>query len=305
MTEAQTQPGLRIEELKAVIAAYHEATEQLKTSHDRLMGEVARLRGELEAKNRQLERRKRLAALGEMAAGVAHEIRNPLGSIQLYVDLLGRNLAPGSREAGLAEQIGKAVRGLDAIVTDMLTFTRVIEADRKPTDLVDLVAEAAAEVSAELADADVTLETAGLQDAGPVDLDGRLFKRVLINLMLNAAQAMRISSRERVITVRGRAVDPDGDAAGGWAITVSDTGPGIDEAVIEKVFNPFFTTKDSGTGLGLAIVHHIVEAHGGSIAARNVDRAGAEFEISLPRPARAGNLENSQHESEQARALVA
>lgn len=276
MTTLQAKPSLRVEELKAVIAAYHNATEQLKESHDLLMAEVGRLRSELDTKNRQLERRKRLAALGEMAAGVAHEIRNPLGSIQLYVDLLGRGLNPGSREVGLAEQIGKAVRGLDSIVTDMLTFTRVIEADRKPTLLLELVAEAEAEVNAQLSEADVRLDASDVARDLAIDLDGRLFKRVLMNLMVNAAHAMAKVEGERVVRISAAATDS------GWNIRLADTGPGIDEAILEKVFNPFFTTKDTGTGLGLAIVHHIVEAHAGTITAANGPQGGAVFQICVP-----------------------
>ena len=280
MTVLQARPSLRLEDFRGVIDAYQEATEQLRQSHDRLMAEVARLRAELVRKNQQLERRKRLAALGEMAAGVAHEIRNPLGSIQLNIDLLARGLAPGSRQAGLAEKIGKAVRGLDTVVNDMLTFTRVIEVDAAPARLLDLLAEAAAEIAARLDETGVSLVTDGVAPEARLDLDAHLFKRVLINLMLNAADAMAQSAcpdRRLVIAAAG-------SESAGWRITVADTGAGIAPEALDnqKLFNPFFTTKSTGTGLGLAIVHHIVEAHGGAITAANVPGGGACFTIQLP-----------------------
>jgi len=275
------QAPMSLEDFRGILQAYQQATEQLKDSHDRLMNEVARLRVELARKNQQLERRKRLAALGEMAAGVAHEIRNPLGSIQLNTDLLARRLAPGSREAGLAEKIGKAVRGLDAIVNDMLTFTRVIEAERAPTRLADLLAEAAAEIAPRLDEAGVTLDADGLTPELEIPLDGRLFKRVLSNLMLNSVDAMAGAGGGR-LRVQAERLGPEDDDA--FRIVISDTGPGIAPEAIrgQKLFNPFFTTKQSGIGLGLAIVHHILEAHGGSITAANRPGGGAAFTILVP-----------------------
>jgi signal transduction histidine kinase len=278
--QVPNQSGMTLEDFTGILTAYQQATENLKESHDLLMEEVARLREELRSKNEQLERRKRLAALGEMAAGVAHEIRNPLGSIQLNIDLLGRNLGPGSRESALAEKIGHAVRGLDAIVGDMLTFTRVIEVQREPNQLGDLLAEAAAEIAPTLEQAGAEVDAEGINTSVVLDLDGRLFKRVLINLMLNAADAMREASVPRR-QIRFAATG-DGDVRPTWRITVSDTGPGSSAEVIDRLFNPFFTTKETGTGLGLAIVHHIVEAHGGTIAAANAPEGGATFTITLP-----------------------
>lgn len=280
MTTVQTQPAARLEDFRRIITAYQQATERLKDSHELLMAEVSRLRAELVSKNQQLERRKRLAALGEMAAGVAHEIRNPLGSIQLYADLLARQLADDPKRGDLAGKIGKAVRGLDAIVADMLTFARVIEANRQPTRIADLVAEAAAEAAGRLESVDVTLHIAQIAPDLMVDLDGRLFKQVLLNLMLNAADAMAGAPR-RDLEVTAEEL-PAGHEAGRWRIRVADTGPGIPPAVIDKIFHPFFTTKDHGTGLGLAIVHHMIEAHGGTITAANRADGGAVFAILLP-----------------------
>ena len=283
------QSAEKLNDFRRIIGAYQQATERLKDSHDQLMGEVSRLRAELVAKNQQFERRKRLAALGEMAAGVAHEIRNPLGSIQLYADLLARQLAGDSRKADLAGKIGAAVRGLDAIVSDMLTFTRVAEASRQPTNFAALVAEAAAESAARLDAAGAAVHAEWIDPSLQVELDPRLFKRVLVNLIVNAADAMAeagvggrgagVGSRDIVVTAEQL---PAGSELGRWRIRVADSGPGISPDVLDKIFHPFFTTKDHGTGLGLAIVHHIVEAHSGTIAAANRPEGGAAFTIVLP-----------------------
>lgn len=285
MTTLEAQPAApRMDDFRRILSAYQQATERLKESHDALICEVSRLRAELVAKNQQLERRKRLAALGEMAAGVAHEIRNPLGSIQLYADLLARQLSRDPGKAELAGKIGKAVRGLDAIVGDMLTFTRVIEANRQPMRFVELIAEVAAETAGRLEAAEVSLRVRADDDL-VIELDGRLFKRVLVNLVLNACDAISAANAEREkrrdaeITVAATQVE-ESDTR--WRITVADTGCGVPAEVLDKIFHPFFTTKDHGTGLGLAIVHHMVEAHGGTIQAANRPQGGAEFAILLP-----------------------
>jgi two-component system sensor histidine kinase HydH len=286
LAHGQDAHATRLADFRRLLAAYQQSTERLKESHDALMHEVARLRAELASKDQQLERRKRLAALGEMAAGVAHEIRNPLGSIQLYADLLTRQLAGDPKRAELATKIGAAVRGLDAVVTDMLTFTRVIEAAPQPTAFADLLADVAAEAAGRLQSTGVALRVQA-EPGLTINLDGRLFKRVLLNLVLNACDAMsprnaecgirNAESREILVTAE---VAHGGPAR--WRIAVSDTGPGIAPDVLDKIFHPFFTTKDHGTGLGLAIVHHMIEAHGGTIAAANRPEGGAVFTILLP-----------------------
>ena len=284
MTTLQQPPARvasRMDQFVGIIEAYQQATERLKVSHDQLMSEVARLRAELASTNEQLERRKRLAALGEMAAGVAHEIRNPLGSIQLYADLLARQLAAEPAKAQLAGKIGSAVRGLDAIISDMLTFTRLNEASPKPTRFADLLAEVATEVAGKLESTATALNAKQIDPNLLIDVDDRLFRRVLVNLIANASDAMAQSPADRCeVTVTAEQLSPGSVAR--WRVCVLDSGPGIKPDVLEKVFHPFFTTKDHGTGLGLAIVHHIIEAHGGTIAAGNRAEGGAVFTVLLP-----------------------
>lgn len=274
-TRLETSAG-DFEALARVVMAYSAATEKLQKSHDRLEQTVRALRDELREKNRLLERRNRLAAIGEMAAAMAHEIRNPLGAIQLYTSLLRRDLEhnPAARE--LVEKITAGVRRLESLVTQVLQFSREMVVRPVEADLAGVVAE--------------TLHLAGEQmrqkgiDAvvdGPrpfvVRIDPLLMGQALLNLVRNAVEAMGEGGR---LTI---AWGPAGDGAAGrqFRLTVEDTGGGIPPEILDRIFNPFFTTRASGTGLGLAIVHRIVEAHEGSITAGNRPGGGARMEICI------------------------
>ena len=260
----------RIEELGRIIMAYSEVTEKLQQSHDQLNRTVQHLRSELSEKNRLLERKNRLAALGEMAAGMAHEIRNPLGGIQLYASLLAKDLVDRPPSHEIVGKISKGVKRLELIVSQVLQFSRDIQISPAPCDLAEIVRQ--------------TLELAAHDDCEvigppslPVNIDSLLIGQSLLNLALNAIEAM---NREGKLQIE-YFVPPAESEAKQFHLIVRDTGPGIDPAVIDRIFNPFFTTKDSGTGLGLSIVHRVIEAHDGTIIASNGDDRGAKFEIRI------------------------
>jgi two-component system sensor histidine kinase HydH len=263
----------RIEELGKIILAYSDVTEKLEQSHIQLQQTVQSLRNELSEKNRQLERKKRLAALGEMAAGIAHEIRNPLGGIQLYASMLARDVKDAPASLQLVDKISCGVKHLEGLVSQVLQFTREIVAQPADADLGDLV-----EHSIELA-AD-RLQSAGIncQLNGPrpmrVKMDSRLIGQALLNVLINATEA--IGGAGTIDIGWSRLESP-----AQFRIWIHDSGPGIPPAVLEQIFNPFFTTKAVGTGLGLAIVHRIVEAHEGSIVVTNPPSGGAMFEIRI------------------------
>ncbi len=283
----------RSDDLAEIIHAYNQVTEKLQRSHETLQNEVLRLRRELASTNAQLQRSKRLSALGEMAAGIAHEIRNPLAAIQLYATMVTDDLdsdAPRPADAAdSARKIAAAVHGLNGIVNDVLSFAREIEPSVHPVDLrelLDRVVEAhrpaidAAKVHVEIQCPD------DANDVVAVRADAGLLHQAVLNLVRNAVDAMADRER-RALTLKVEA------EAEGCAIIVQDTGPGIAKADIDRIFNPFFTTRNTGTGLGLAIVHRIVDAHGGAIAVHNdVTDGGASFRLSLPHepPARTGRL---------------
>jgi signal transduction histidine kinase len=274
----QAENARRIDELGRIIIAYSEVTEKLQQSHDQLTETVRALQSELGEKNRLLERRNRLAALGEMAAGLAHEIRNPLGGIQLYASMLAQDVADRPDSLQTVRKISDGVRRLEALVGHVLQFSREIAAQPEPVDLAGLVAQAVELASARKTKAAVEFVTRG-EAGAQVVVDPLLMGQAILNLLLNAAEAIDPAPQGKV-TVRFRRPPEDSDARQ-FHLSVTDTGRGIAPDVLDRIFNPFFTTKDTGTGLGLAIVHRIVEAHDGMILATNEPGGGAKFEIRI------------------------
>ncbi len=268
------QPADQQRELGAIIRAYSDVTDRLKGAHERLTAEVARLGGELRRKNAELRRKDRLAALGEMAAGLAHEVRNPLGGIALYASKLESELddRPGARTA--ATRIIQGVRELDRLVSEILDFAQEDRLDLQRVALgsVLMAVEDAAAHWVQKTGAVLLVDPAARGVAA--SCDPLRIRQVLINLVINGLQAAGQDGRV-YLEARRR--------SGATEIAVWDTGPGIPQEVRDRIFNPFFTTKDTGTGLGLAIVHRIVEAHGGSLRVTNDrDAGGARFELKLP-----------------------
>ena len=285
VAEKPAAEQLSRDELLGVLVRYNEATERLRASHEALQREVGRLTAELEQKNRELERRERLALLGEMAAGVAHEIRNPLGGISLYADILAQdlggensagNVRTGGEPAEIVGRIQGGIRILNRIVEDMLLFARDLRMDVQAQRLRDLVAGALDLAGHEVASSGlrVVLDETGLELA--VAADGSLVTRALVNLILNAAQAGEGRAEASLRITAGRTAE-------GWArVVLEDSCGGIAAEDLGKIFNPFFTRREQGTGLGLAIVHRTIEAHGGRITAANNAVGGATFEFTLP-----------------------
>jgi signal transduction histidine kinase len=258
--------------LAAILEAWNEATERLQHTHESLQAEVARLTDELAAKDEELARQARLADLGRMAAHVAHEVRNSLVPVNLYLSLLKRRL---SDDAGSLDVLAKVEAGffaLDATVNDLLSFT----AHREPQWRTFIVQDLVDEVFESLAP---QMEAQGIEvslDVPPhtvVTADRDMLRRAILNLALNAIDAMPTGGELVVTSYDGR---------GGLELEIADSGPGLPQADLARVFDPFFTTKPSGTGLGLSIVHRIVEAHGGRITAMNCPEGGAAFTIELP-----------------------
>ena len=266
----------RIDELGRIIIAYSEVTEKLQQSHDQLTETVRALQSELGEKNRLLERKNRLAALGEMAAGLAHEIRNPLGGIQLYASMLAQDVADRPESLTTVRKISGGVRRLEALVGQVLQFSREIAAHPEPADLAEIVDTAVEMATAKFEERGVRCTVEGPRPL-KVRIDPLLIGQALLNLLLNAAEAMGPGALGTVTVRFGRpAADSD---VRQFHLVVTDAGPGIPPQVLDRIFNPFFTTKDAGTGLGLSIVHRIVEAHEGTITATNEPGGGAKFEI--------------------------
>jgi two-component system, sensor histidine kinase FlrB len=230
----------------------------------------------------RVQRRDRLAAMGEMVGRIAHEIRNPLGSVELFASMLRKDLAHDPARRQYAEHISVAVQAMDRLLANLLTYTKPDCSQAGRHALRPLLEEVLMLAAHEIArrHIDATLRIAA--SAHSVWCDAGQLKQALLNVCVNAAQAMPIGGR---LTIEaGREVDCQSVSAehAPIRISVSDTGPGIDPTHVSRVFDPFFTTKDEGTGLGLAIVHAIVEAHHGRVEIETQAGRGSTFTIVLP-----------------------
>lgn len=276
--DEQLSPG----DLAELLATFNTVTSRVQESHERLRSEVARLSSELREANACIERSRRLAALGEMAAGIAHEVRNPLGSIALYARMLEDDLADRASEQGIARKILRAVRGLDAVVHDVLNFAREMRVNPEWVDagsLFDLAIEAS---GVPMTGIRVERAWKASRGAPAVWCDPVLMRQALGNIIRNGAEANQESGRGPGSLVLS--AWREGRGAGAvMGLSVRDTGTGVPEDALERLFNPFYTTRHAGTGLGLAIVHRIVDAHGGSVRISNVSSPpGAIVELRLP-----------------------
>ena len=278
----------RERELTAIITAYNQVTEQLKQSHESLNCEVHKLRVELEDKSKELARRERLSALGGMATGVAHEIRNPLGSIQLYASMLDHDLSALPEAQKLVRKISAGVHALDHIVGGVLDFAGRREPRPQGVDLASIVSRVfdAAAPNAAAKNVELLMDDAG----GHYDVwaDRVQIEQAVLNVVLNGIDAAEAGG---TVSIRTEC-DPPELAR----LIITDSGPGIDEAIMDRIFNPFFTTKDTGTGLGLAIVHRIMESHSGRVTARNGEGRGACIVLELPTVAQSGDSDTDAAE---------
>lgn len=265
----QLQPG---SDLQTVLAAWHAATVRLERTHEALCAEVQRLTRELEAKNRELARKNRLADLGQMAAHVAHEVRNTLMPVTLYLGLLRRRIAHDPASLEVLEKVATGFAALEATVSDLLQFS----ADRDPQwqtfPLAPLVEELLISLAPQM-EAQTIQSEVDIPPSMEVVADRELIRRALRNLMVNALDAM---PQGGTLSVRAQTTSE------GVTLEVADTGPGLSEETLGRAFEPFYTTKPGGTGLGLAIVYRIAEAHGATVAAANRPEGGARFTFSLP-----------------------
>jgi len=227
----------------------------------------------------QLSLSSRLAAISRLTGGVAHEIKNPLNSIALRLELLRARILPELPEAQAElDVIAQEIVRLDRVVRTFLDFTRPLELQTEELDLAKIAAELADLVKPEAERQGVALETEGLGEPAPVRGDAGLLKQALLNVLRNALEAMPSGGRLRV-QLHAR--------AGQAELEIADTGPGIPPELREKVFDLYYTTKKNGTGIGLAMTYRAVQLHGGSIEIGDAPEGGALVRIRLPLEARA------------------
>jgi len=244
----------------------------------------------LEETNRQLQRAEadarrseRLAALGQMSAGLAHEIRNPLNVIKGSAEMLTQKLKDSQPLAGeLAGYISSEVNRLNALVARFLDFARPSHLDLKPQNLEEIVDRALASVQAQSPNSGVRVERHYAKDVPEIPADAQLCERIFVNLIQNAYQAMEPGGTGREKVLRLSIATESASGRDGVGITVADSGPGVPPSMREQIFNPFFTSKSDGVGLGLALVAKFVDDHRGSIHLEEDSGQGARFHVFLP-----------------------
>ncbi len=238
----------------------------------RLYDDLRRSYAELARTQEQLVRRERLAALGELAAVVAHEVRNPLGAVFNAVGALRRILRPEGEPRMLLDIVGEEADRLNAIVGDLLDFARPSKPSIRPEPVEPLLDEV---LAAALAQAAPALEVVrDVEEAlPPVLADARQLRQALLNVAQNAVQAMPDGGR---LTVRARQDE------GAIRIEVADTGPGVPPELREKIFEPFFSTRATGTGLGLAVVRRVLQDHRGTAVVEEAPGGGTALVLRLP-----------------------
>lgn len=271
--EPSGDAALEAGDLETLLAAWNTATERLELTHATLQNEVARLTAELERKNRELMRKNRLADLGQMASHVAHEVKNNLVPVTLYLSLLRRRLSGDAEALDTLSHVEAGFQSLNTTVNDLLSFT----AHREPqwnSFLVDsLIEEVIESIAPQLEAQNVETDV----DVPPNTLltgDREMIRRAVLNLTLNALDAMPTGG-DLVITAY--------DGPRFFELEVADSGEGLKEDDKNRVFEPFYSTKQTGTGLGLSIVYHVAEAHGGNVTATNCPEGGAAFTLRIPR----------------------
>ena len=244
----------------------------------------------LEETNRQLRRAEadarraeRLAALGQLSAGLAHEIRNPLGVIKGSADMLSRKVA-GSEPlvAELAGYISAEVNRLNALVMRFLDFARPSKLELRPERISEIVDRALEAATASFPGAGVKIERQYAPNLPEIPADPQLCEQVFVNLITNALQAMQTQAEgsEKTLHI---AIEPEvSNGEPGVAVFVEDTGPGVPPELREQIFNPFVTSKKDGVGLGLSIVAKIVDDHRGTIRLEENTPRGARFHIFFP-----------------------
>ena len=260
-------------------------------SHDemgQLAASVNQMAGELRTRDRALQdtqmaliQSEKMAAFGQLGAGIAHEVKNPLAGIQGIVQLSSRGLKPGDPMHETLGIIEKETKRCRSIIDNLLRFARQEKLEPRPLELAGVVQDTAAILRHQMSLHEVELRTSVEADLPRIQGNPNQLQQVLMNLVINAEQAIEQSGKRGVVELIVSRAGPDG-----VEIVVRDNGPGIPAHVVPRIFEPFFTTKPTGkgTGLGLSVTFGIIREHGGSIRVESEVGEGTTFVISLPVP---------------------
>jgi two-component system sensor histidine kinase HydH len=245
--------------------------------NDELLGDVLLFRDltEVQELKREVERNQRLASLGRLAAGIAHEIRNPLSSIKGFATYFKERYGEVPEDQRTAEIMVQEVERLNRVIGQLLEFARPMNLNKKQASMHEVITYSLKMIQKQAQDKGVTITTNLSPGSEDVSIDPDRISQVLLNLYLNAIEAMEQGGTLRIDS----SLDEE---SGKVTIIISDTGVGIKKEDLVHVFDPYFTTKQSGTGLGLAIVHRIIEAHRGEVRIESEPGKGTTVTIVLP-----------------------
>lgn len=258
-----------------VMGALGDRLKQAREKAERNAEERQKAYDELQKTFEQLLQAEKLSSLGELSAGIVHEVRNPLGAIKGAVEILEDELAEDSPRREFAELAKKEVERLDKLVGEFLRFARPATLSVRPNDLNKIVESVISLVENQATAQSVTFEKDLQRNLPEVSVDGEQIKQVLLNLAINSLQAMPDGGKLSIHTFSEN---------GFSVVAVEDNGNGIDEKISSKIFDPFFTTKEKGVGLGLSIAHKIVSQHKGILSVESKD-GNTVFALHLPKSA--------------------
>ncbi len=280
VTTANSLPA-DYERLQQAFAVFSQASAQLSGAYHELQQQVAQLtrelaaaNGELLAMHERLRRKQRLAVMGEMAAGLAHQLRTPLATALLYTAHLSNSALDERERRGFAEKALERLRHLECLIRDMLLFAKGETAEWETVAVSSLLAELTQVIEPQLSLRGLHFMVNDKSAGASLRADRKALSGALVSLLENAMQASPDGGRVTLECARtGSAV----------VLTVTDDGRGIEAELQERLFEPFFTTRAEGTGLGLAMVRGLAQSMGGSVQVKSAPGAGSEFVLRLPR----------------------
>jgi signal transduction histidine kinase len=279
LSPLQTEQGLLVTTIVRDVTDRLQVQDTLRRLNEELEHRVQQRTAELaaahierEAVREKLFQAEKLAEIGQLAAGVAHEIRNPLAAIRGAIEVLKDGYGQEQTEQGVMEEILLRIDRLNVVIRDMLDFAKPMAASKVPVELNHLLDDVLDTLTRDPKLQQLNIAKCG-EDNMIVQMDPRLTERVFINLILNAAQAMNYSGTLRISV----------EARGGEAfVAFTDNGPGIDPITLTKIFHPFFTTKADGSGLGLSLCQKYMEVQSGRIEVASEIGKGTTFTVVLP-----------------------
>lgn len=279
---------------------FNRATKRLMERYETLQKKVESMNIELEIKNAQLskilkekseaeeklQRAKTFSALGEMAINIAHEVRNPLGAIELFLDILHQDLMNDARKNNIVEKIKAGIQSLNSIVSNLLFFARPLRPDFRKISIT-LIVDNLLQFSMPLfKQKNISVIRKYTINDATINGDVEHLKQVFLNIILNACQAMEEGGKLTVLIRRKTNTQNDFSQECKnikyIEVVFEDTGMGISKEYIDKIYNPFFTTKNKGTGLGLSIAQKILDDHEALIKVKSKVSHGTSFSISFP-----------------------